>query len=104
METGLPVSSTTIVCGFAAATCAINSSCPDGSDRLGESCPSDSQRYAKTIATSALFAVATAEFGSLPSLYTTCAFGALSMIAFIGEVGNQSGFPQIVSRCPGGMI
>src|SRR5580700_1601425 len=40
MVTAVPVSSTTIVFGFAAATCSINSSCFTGSDKFGRSIPS----------------------------------------------------------------
>src|SRR5580700_1716761 len=40
MVTAVPVSSTTIVFGFAAATASINSSCFTGSDKFGRSIPS----------------------------------------------------------------
>src|SRR4029078_3524111 len=49
--TGFPVSRTTIVLGFAAATASISASCPYGRDKSGASKPSDSWRVAKTIAT-----------------------------------------------------
>src|SRR3546814_6074106 len=51
MATGLPVSSTTMVLGLAAATAATIASCPPGSDRSGESKPSASYLLTKTIAT-----------------------------------------------------
>ena len=40
MVTAVPVSSTTMVRGFAAATCSISASWLSGSDRLGKSIPS----------------------------------------------------------------
>src|SRR3546814_20455589 len=52
MATGLPVPSTTMVLGLAAATAAMIASCPPGSDRSRESKPSASYLLTKTIATS----------------------------------------------------
>src|SRR3954469_19822374 len=87
--TGLPVSSTTIVCGFAAATAEMIASWLCGNERSFESIPSLAHLYAKTMATSAPFAVAAAAAGSVPASYLTVARGARVWIAFSGEVGNQ---------------
>src|SRR4051794_2788249 len=87
--TGFPVSSTTIVCGFASATAEMIASWLCGKVRSFISIPSLAQRYAKTIATSAPFAAAAAAAGSVPASYFTVARGARAWIAFSGEVGNQ---------------
>src|SRR5262245_35041826 len=52
MDTGLPVSSTTIVLGLARATASITASWPHGSDRSDRSNASPSTRTPNTIATS----------------------------------------------------
>src|SRR5690606_7019969 len=57
IDTGLPVSSTTIVFALALATASITASCPHGSDRSGMSKPSPSTRMPNAITTSQRFAV-----------------------------------------------
>jgi hypothetical protein len=68
MRTGLPLFTTTIVRGFAAATADTSASWSPERDRLDWSAPSDSVSPTMTTATSAAFAAATAEVMSDPSL------------------------------------
>lgn len=61
MATGAPALITTTVCGLAAATAEISSSCADGRFRLGRSVASDSvSSETTTTATAAVLAAATA--------------------------------------------
>ncbi len=61
MATGAPASTTTTVCGLAAATAAISSFCADGRFRLARSAASDSvSSDTTTTAVAADFAAATA--------------------------------------------
>src|SRR5262245_15300963 len=60
METGFPVSSTTIVLGFADATASITASWPHGSERSAMSKPSPSTRIPNAMTTSERFAINTA--------------------------------------------
>ena len=91
MVTGPPVSSTTIVRGFAAATALTSRSWLSGSERLGRSRPSLAGWLTKTMATLEVLARAAAATGFVPALYSTRAFGAFARIAFSGEEGNQTG-------------
>src|SRR5664279_5693275 len=56
------------------------------------------------MATSAVFAKAAAEAGSVPGSYWTFARGAAARMAFKGDVGNQMGSSHAVLPFPGGMI
>src|ERR1019366_1265132 len=56
------------------------------------------------MATSAIFAKAAAEAGSVPGSYWTFACGAAARMAFKGDVGNQMGSSHAVLPFPGGMI
>ncbi len=85
ISTGLPVSSTTMVCGLAAATASMRASWPPVSCS-GPSTPSLFHWVAKTTATSAPLARAAAAAVSVPSAYSTCPL-ARACMAFIGEEG-----------------
>src|SRR5438067_1607872 len=89
MVTGPPDSTTTTVCGLAAATLAMRLSWWSGRARLSRSMPSLSHWCTKTMATSDDFARAAAAAGSEPELNSTLAPGALARIDFSGDVGNQ---------------
>src|ERR1039458_575116 len=91
MVTGPPVSSTTIVCGLAAATWLTNWSWLSGSDRLATSRPSVVGSLTNTIATSDAAASFAAAARSVPVSYSTLAFGAWPRIAFSGGDGCQTG-------------
>ncbi|MNL42963.1 hypothetical protein D3C87_1654520 [compost metagenome] len=68
IATGLPVSRTMMVLGFALATASIIASCPNGSDMSGLSNSSLSCRTAKTIERSDRRAKAAASAGKAPGL------------------------------------
>ena len=76
MATGLPVSSTTIVLGLAAATASITASWPQGSDRSALSKPSPSTRIPNTITTSERRASSAASAGLIPGSNSICAWGS----------------------------
>ena len=88
MLTGPPVSSTTIVCGLAAATAATSASWSPGRASVAESRPSLIGWTANTMATSDAFASFAAAAGSLPSLNSIFAFGAFARMAFSGDEGK----------------
>src|SRR5512137_1421155 len=90
---GPPVSSTTIVRGFAAATALTSSFCVPDKLSDGRSRPSVVGSLTNTMATSDALASAAAAFTSTPSWYSTFAFGALARTAFSGELGNQTAGP-----------
>ena len=114
IATGPPVSSTTMVCGLAAATALTSLSWSivaglspgvwsAGRLSVGESLPSLVGWLTKTMATSEALASAAAVAGSAPSLYSTFAPGAFARIAFSGDEGNQTaGPPYRLGPPPGG--
>ncbi len=102
ISTGLPVSSTTMVCGLAAATASIRASWPSVSCR-GASTPSLFHWVAKTTATSALLARAAATFGSEPSAKATSPL-ALARIAASGAEGWKTMPPPQAGAPLGGGI
>src|ERR1022692_3744781 len=103
MAAGPPVSSTTIVCGLAAATALTRSSCLFVRLRLFISRPSLVGSLTNTMAICDALASAAAATGSVPSLYCTLALGAFLAMAFSGDEGNQiGGPPNRLAPPPGG--
>ena len=89
MATGLPVSSTTMVLGFADATASITASWPHGSDRSGRSKPSPSTRIPKTTTTSERPASSAASAGVIPGSNSICASGMSLPSSCIGDDGSR---------------
>src|ERR1017187_4625140 len=103
MAAGPPVSSTTMVCGLAAATALTRASWSPVRVRLRRSMPSLVGSFTNTMATSEALASDAAAAGSVPSLYCTLALGTLVPMALRGEVGNQTaGPPNRLAPPPGG--
>jgi hypothetical protein len=87
IATGPPVSSTTTVRAFAPATLSISLSWLSGSASDVASFASPIHCVANTSATSACAATRAARAGSVPSSYTTFAFGASAWIWRSGDDG-----------------
>src|SRR5208337_871281 len=103
MVTGPPVSKTTMVCGFAAATAFTSWSWLSGSERLSVSRPSLMGWLTNTMAMSDALARSAAAPRSRPALYSTLAFAALARIASSGEDGcHTTRSNQGIGGAPGG--
>ena len=89
IETGLPVSSTTIVLGFASATASMTASCPHGSDESALSKPSPPTQIPEAITTSERFAVNAASAGVYPGSKSNCALGSAFFSSSSGDGGNK---------------